>query len=212
MDRSQKINKNMKISIAILLIIAMLSEPTTMMGQLNKPTIISLPDKAQITLPMRWYVADESLVREMKQQTTGSLSGLLHLLFPSNDMSEQKGYPFISIGYSYIDADAMKSFSFSRFVAEQKKLLSGALKTQLEEIAPHQFDELKTSELYVDDSKQIIIFSHESGVPNYGQVVGYTAIVKSKTGLIRINLASLKNDIDKYLPAFRIIIKSFTYK
>jgi len=204
------ISKKIRINISILCVFVLLVSTPRAFSQISKPIILSLPDDTQVTLPMRWFLADESLVNQMKKQTTGSSSGLLHLLFPSNIISQQKGYPFISIGYSYIGSKEMNNYSFSKFVDVQKKLLSGTLKQQLEVIVPHQFDELALSDLYVDENKQMIIYSSEFGVPNYGLVVGYTAVIKCKKGLLRISLASLKNDLHKYLPAFKILTKTVT--
>lgn len=200
------------VSIKYIFVCLFFSSQSIVISQIKNASYLSLPDNTRIIIPARWYLADESLVKEMKQQTTGTTSSLIHLLFPSNLISQQKGYPFISIGFAYIGYKEMNSFTFRRFVDEQKRLLSGALETQLNEIVPQQFDELYTSELYVDEKQQMVIYSHESGVPNYGQVTGYHAIIKSKTGLIRISLSSLKSDLEKYLPAFKIITKSFTFK
>ena len=178
-------------------------------SQVNNITYLSLPDNRSITLPARWYTADESLVEQMKNQTTGSSSGLLYLLFPTKIESLHKGYPFITLGFTYQGSTIMNGYTFRDFVKNNKDLLSGILKTKLNELVPQQFDDITFSDIIVDESKKMVIFNIESGVPNYGQIVGYHATVKSKTGIIRISLASLKKDIDKYLPAFKIIVKSF---
>ena len=178
-------------------------------SQTNNPTYLPLPDNINIILPARWYTADESLVQQMKNQTTGSSSGLLYLLFPTKIESQHKGYPFISIGFTYQGSTIMNGYTFRDFVKNNKELLSGILKTKLNELVPQQFDDITFSDILVDESKKMVIFTTEAGVPNYGQVVSYQAMVKSKTGIIRISLASLKKDIDKYLPAFKIIVKSF---
>jgi hypothetical protein len=178
-------------------------------SQVNNIAYLSLPDNRSISIPARWYTADESKVQQMKNQTTGSSSGLLYMLFPTKIQSLQKGYPFITIGFTYQGSQIMNNYTFREYVKIQKEQLSGLLKTKLNEIVPQQFDDITFSDIIVDENKKMVIFTTEAGVPNYGQVVSYQGMVKSKTGIIRISFASLKKDINKYLPAFKIIVKSF---
>lgn len=184
--------------------------PVCISSQTSGAEYLRLPDDAMVMMPARWYKADKLIFDKMKKQTTGSQSGLQYLLFPTDDIFKQHGYPFISIGFTFMGENVMRQADFREIVDEHKRMLSGMLEKEMNIIRPHQFDTMKFSDMVVDETRKIIIYRNEVGVPNYGQVDSYNALIVSKTGFVRFSLNSLKADMDKYRPAFNVLIKTYT--
>ncbi len=51
----------------------------------------------------------------------------------------------------------MNSYTFRDFVKSNEELLSGILKTKLNELVPQQFDDITFSDILVDESKKLVL-------------------------------------------------------
>ncbi len=177
---------------------------------LQKPIKIPISDGLSFIIPNGWEIAGDEVIGEMtklKNSKNIPSSSLKYLLSPINE-NNIFGYPFISIGYEHLGINLLDNLSFDEWVKVTSKAVKKDAPIILNNSIPEFFDEIKFDEVIVDKAKNQIIFKAITGIPNVGEVISYLCLKCTNKGIVRVSLNTTKEEEQKSIPAFKIILKT----
>ncbi|MBK8855122.1 MAG: hypothetical protein IPN10_13705 [Saprospiraceae bacterium] len=182
----------------------------TLIPIFSQNNTIYISNEITCSIPQGWSVADQEVVdalNKMKLEKGFKESSLKYFLY-SNVLTNESGYPNISIGYQHLGFNSLDHTSFNQIVSDFYKSFNSEVKPSLEKMVGEYFDEIKVNSIVTNEGKRSIIYKTEMGIPNVGQIINYMCLIYCKLGVVRISLAVQKIDEEKALPAFKIILKT----
>ncbi len=175
--------------------------------------ILTIAQGVSCKVPINWIVAGQDaidMMNEMKRKAGIEKSSLKYVLY-SEDITDETGYPFIQIGYENLDFDGAEVLGFDNAVNQLQLDIQNKVLPSAEIKFGEYFDKISVNSYLVDKSRRMVVFKIQTGIPNIGQIVSYNCFIYCKRGIARVGLNALINTEAKALPAFNIVIKTFSY-
>lgn len=179
---------------------------------LAQSNILTIAQGVSCKVPINWIVAGHDaidIMNEMKRKAGIEKSSLKYVLY-SEDLTDETGYPFIQIGYENLGFDGAEVLGFDNAVNQLKLDIQNKVLPSAEIKFGEYFDKISVNSYLVDKSRRMVILKFQTGIPNIGQIVSYNCFIYCKRGIARVGLNALINLEAQALPAFNIVLKTFS--